>query len=325
LEHVYRSRRFDEAMAKVKDSLGPNAFILSARQLSADPRYGGSGEVEIKAISPFEAAQMGLTSRNDADLLAMERTLRQAEVPPTIARLLMQRIEMEYSGQSLSASSSTNALAKALKHQMIFGGPAGSCARVVALVGPTGVGKTTTAAKLAAYGALLQDHFVALICIDLYRIGGAEQLERYSDLIGIPMEVASDIDSLNKALRSFARAELVIIDTAGCSSKDHETLDVMAQCVTGVSEPVEVHLCLDAAVREREMESVIDRYAALQPMRLIVTKVDEAVCLGSIVAAQALSGLPLTYLTTGQKVPQDIELATPERIATLLCKVGSKL
>jgi flagellar biosynthesis protein FlhF len=320
VEHVYRSRRFDDALALVKNNLGPNAFILSATQLTADPKLGGAaGTVEIKAIAPGDAQKLGLTSRAEAKIVELERRLRQAQVPSSLARALARGSERELGEQGVAGGTLASALSKALGRQMIFGGPAGSGGRVVALVGPTGVGKTTTAAKLAAHGALLQHHYVALICIDLFRIGGAEQLERYAELLGIPLEVATDLHSLNLALRSLSDAELVILDTAGCSSRDSETLQDIAECLRGIQEPVETHLCLEATIREQEMEAMINRYSVLSPVRLTITKLDDAVNLGSIIAAQSLSGLPLSYLTTGQRVPEDIELATPDRIAEYLC------
>jgi flagellar biosynthesis protein FlhF len=212
------------------------------------------------------------------------------------------------------------ALAVALDEEMIFGEPVEqSRTRAIALVGPTGVGKTTTIAKIAAQLALVDQRRIGLVSIDQYRIGATEQLECFANLIGCPMHIAHDAASLEIALRKLSEADLVLIDTAGRSPKDRVALANMAECLYGVQEPVEVQLCLPASTRDSELQVAIDRHSILRPTKLISTKLDEALYHGAIIAAQVLSGLPLTYFTTGQCVPEDIERASSARLADLLC------
>ncbi|MEM7609422.1 MAG: hypothetical protein AAF411_29095, partial [Myxococcota bacterium] len=188
----------------------------------------------------------------------------------------------------------------------------------VALVGPTGVGKTTTVAKLAAHEALVRRRRVGLISIDDYRIGGAEQLQRYADLIGVPMESGGPGD-LGRGLRRMAGCELILVDTAGRAPADVHAFTELAESLGGAGEPVETHLCIPASAHDVEVRAIVERHAGLNPSRLLSTKVDEAVYHGGIVAAQTLAGLPFSYFTTGQRVPEDIEIASAGRLAEWLC------
>lgn len=317
-EHTFRAERFDDAMAEVKRTLGADALILARRQISRGRALdGGRPLVEIVAMAAGDAAGVE-ACRGDAALTAMlERRLVRGGVPQHVARAIA-----SHTGARLASDADDDqtreALSGALEAHLMFAGPVDGRVRSVALVGPTGAGKTTTIAKLAAQAALVQDMRVGLISIDRYRIGGTEQLQRYADLIGIEMEVASDAHSLEISLRRMHDAELVLIDTAGRSPRDIDALSAMAETLRGVQEPVEVQLCIPTATRERELEVLADRYAVLRPTRLISTKVDEAMCCGSVVAAQVALGLPLTYLTTGQRVPEDIVGATPRALSGLL-------
>jgi flagellar biosynthesis protein FlhF len=215
-------------------------------------------------------------------------------------------------------------LVEVLRREMIFApGLAPNGPRVVALVGPTGVGKTTTLAKLAAKAALIDRRRVGLISVDDYRIAGAEQLGRYADLIGVPMEVAHDARSLEVALRRLADADLILVDTAGRSPRDTDATRRTAETLHGAQEGVEVQLCVAAATGHAELRVTVEQNAVLRPRKLLITKLDEAVRHGGIVGAQVMAGLPLTYFTTGQRVPEDIEVASPERVASLL--IGESL
>lgn len=323
LEHTFRAERFDDAMAQVKGKLGADALIVSRRQVSRGRALdGGRPLVEIVAMA---AAQAGAhpsegSGRGDAALTAMlERRLVRGGVPEHAARAIAAHTGSVLDGEGdTDDSAMRDALAGALKSHLLFAQPIDGRVRAVALVGPTGAGKTTTIAKIAADAALVRGMRVGLISIDRYRIGGTEQLQRYADLIGIEMEVASDAHSLEIALRRMHDAELVLIDTAGRSPRDIDALSAMSETLQGVQEPVEVHLCIPTATRERELEVLAERYSLLRPTRLISTKVDEAVCCGSVVAAQMVLGLPLGYLTTGQRVPEDIIGATPRALSGLL-------
>ncbi len=191
--------------------------------------------------------------------------------------------------------------------------------RVVALVGPTGVGKTTTVAKLAARYALQQGRRVGLVTVDTFRIGAVEQLKTYARIMGVPIRVAVDRDSFRSAVEDLADRELVLVDTAGQSPRDEESLMELLDMFPG-DVSTEVHLVLAVTTRSRDLERILRHYAAVRPSRLLLTKLDETDCYGPLLALPLVSRLPLSYLTTGQNVPDDIEEATPEGVAGYLVR-----
>ncbi|MBT1075240.1 flagellar biosynthesis protein FlhF [Geobacter grbiciae] len=189
--------------------------------------------------------------------------------------------------------------------------------RIVALVGPTGVGKTTTIAKLAAHYALRENHRAALITIDNFRVGAVEQLKTYSRIMGVPVEVASTPAELEAAIELHSDKELILIDTAGRSHKDNEKIEELKGFLESRF-AIEIHLCLAATTRDREILEVVERFGVLPISRVIFTKLDESESYGTIVNAHLRTRFPLSYFTTGQRVPEDLEIATPGRVAGLV-------
>ncbi len=305
-QQTFRATGFETALARVREEFGPDAVILSSRQVK--------GGVEIRA------------ARHDAEsqgTALLERRLERMGVPRGACVTLALALRDAHGGVPATIGQARAALRRVLECEMIFAGAIAEATRVVAFVGPTGAGKTTTLAKIAAHAALVDRQRVAVVCLDQYRIAGAEQLQRYADLIGIPMESAHDADSLREALRHFADAELVLIDTAGRSPRDRDALVATGKVLRHAGEAVEAHLCLPANVGDVELRAIVELHGdALRPRRLIATKVDEAVYHGSIIAAQVHAGIPYSYFTTGQRVPEDIEVASAARLAGLLCGEG---
>ncbi|MEM9188694.1 MAG: hypothetical protein AAGF12_05935 [Myxococcota bacterium] len=315
LERSFRAKRFDDAIAQIKSELGADAVILSSRQITPSGRRGDLC-VEVRAIAAEDAGRMGYRSGGSSPL---ERRLTTMGVPPSAVRALAGRVIREMGGEPANMLAAKDALTTALEEELVFAGPLGQESRAVALVGPTGVGKTTTVAKIAARASLLDLRRVSLITLDQYRIGATEQIEHYAELIGVPLEVAHDRRSLEVALRRQADADLVLIDSAGRSPRDIAAVGELSETLLGVDESVEVALCVPAAIRDSELTQVANVLAPLRPSRLLCTKLDEAVFLGSIIAAQVQTDLPLSYFTTGQRVPEDIEVAGAPRLAALMC------
>lgn len=187
------------------------------------------------------------------------------------------------------------------------------------LVGPTGVGKTTTLAKLAARAALIDDENVVLVTADDYRVGGIEQLQRYAGLIGVPFEIASSRTQLERVLAKYPSADRFLVDTAGRSPRDRGAIREMGRTWRDLSSRPSIELCVAAATRHGELRDVLECYGALDPGTLTVTKLDEAIHFGGVVSAPFESGLPLAFFTTGQRVPEDIEAASADRLAGALC------
>lgn len=179
--------------------------------------------------------------------------------------------------------------------------------RTLALIGPTGVGKTTAIAKIAAR-ALLETRFkVALITVDTYRVGASEQLARYGKIMGIPTHVARDRAALAEGVERFAGADLVLIDTAGRS--DNESLAAQTSLLRSVPQ-VELQLVMSAATGGRELGALARRYRAIAPERLMFTKLDEVDGPAGIYSAVSALPRPVSCISDGQRVPEDIHAVT---------------
>lgn len=194
---------------------------------------------------------------------------------------------------------------------------------VMALVGPTGVGKTTTIAKLAATFKLRHAKKVGLITADTYRIAAVEQLRTYAEIIGLPLKVVNTPAEVASAVDALHDCDVILLDTAGRSQHDKNRLHELSEIVQA-AKPHEIHLVLSSTVAEGVMRRTTDRFAALNPTRIIFTKLDEAVAFGCIANIAASTRLPISFVTTGQEVPDQIELADAPRLARLVLQSQSR-
>lgn len=189
--------------------------------------------------------------------------------------------------------------------------------RMVAFVGPTGVGKTTTIAKLAANYALEKKKKVALVTVDTYRIAAAEQLKIYANIMGLPLKSVSAPEELTQVLAKFADKDLILIDTAGRNQRDQSQIDEIKGFLKQPF-PIEIFLVMSMTCKEHNLSAVNQQFGRLPIDSIIFTKLDESYTYGSIINQLFKMKKPLSYLTTGQKVPEDIEIATKERIVSLV-------
>ncbi len=188
--------------------------------------------------------------------------------------------------------------------------------KAIALIGPTGVGKTTTIAKLAAHFSLVERKRVALITVDTYRIAAVEQLKNYAQIIDIPIGVAYDSTEIPAALQQFADFDLVLIDTAGRSQKNIAQVGELKEMLSAVS--CETHLVMSAHMKEKDMLEAIQRFSGARVDHVIFSKLDETNSYGTLLNVLDKAGVPVSYLTTGQKVPEDIETADGKRLAEMI-------
>jgi flagellar biosynthesis protein FlhF len=194
---------------------------------------------------------------------------------------------------------------------------ASGAARRIALIGPAGVGKTTTLAKLAAHHKLRRNRQVAIISTDSYRVGASVQIERYAEIIGAPSAVAATPRALRAALHRFAESDLILIDTPGAGPRDEERLTAMRELLATAA-PDEVHLTLPGSMSLDAQLQAVRAFAPMQPTHVALTKLDEAVGFGVILNTIDQLHLRLSYITSGQGVPDDLIHACGERVAELV-------
>ena len=189
--------------------------------------------------------------------------------------------------------------------------------RTIAFVGPTGVGKTTTLAKIAATLSLREGLKVGLVTADTYRISAVEQLRTYAEILGCRLEVAGDPATMKKVLAECEGLDAVLIDTPGRSQNDTDSLAEL-RTIMDAARPHETHLVLAGTAAERVLLREAEAFAGLGPDRVVLTKLDEAVAFGMLVSVVRRIGRRISWVTTGQEVPRDVEWATGSRIADLV-------
>lgn len=188
---------------------------------------------------------------------------------------------------------------------------------VIALVGPTGVGKTTTIAKLAANWTLREGRRVGLITQDHYRIAAVEQLATYARILRIPMEPVLTPQAMREAIQKLSSVEVILIDTAGRSQRDGARLAELNEFLA-VAKPDQIHLVLSSTAGESALREAMERFAQVGARHVVFTKLDEAVGFGVLLNVLHKTGLRMSYFTTGQTVPDDIEPAAAQRVARLI-------
>ncbi len=247
--------------------------------------------------------------------------LIEVDISEELARELVEQVRAEASGNELSDPVLVRThVIRLIEQQIPVTGPIEirpGERRLVALVGPTGVGKTTTIAKLAANYRLREKRSIGLITVDTYRIAAVEQLRTYADIIDLPMEVVSTPREMREAVRRLEHLDLVLMDTAGRSPKDEIKIQEL-RAFLSEARVDEVHLVLSAGSSARCLEQTARQFATVGTTALIITKLDETTALGNLLPLLRSSGLPLSYVTNGQNVPDDIETANSDWLARLI-------
>lgn len=191
--------------------------------------------------------------------------------------------------------------------------------KYIYFIGPTGVGKTTTIAKIASNLKIQQRMKVALITSDTYRIAAVEQLRTYANILGVPLKVIYSEGEMEKARQEYQEYDIVLIDTAGRSHKNVEQTEDIEKLIKAVSEEErDVYLVLSATTKYKDLVKITETYAKIVKYNLIFTKLDETCCIGNILNIKMLTDAALSYSTSGQNVPDDIEKIDAQKIAKQL-------
>ena len=301
----------------------------AAQSLAAD-KAGPQGELaevrrELQEIRRVLERSHPNEEREPAGIERIRRHLLEQEVHPDLVGEILEGVRSRASAAELEQEDWLRAQARAQIAKEIASVDPWHMAeggRVQCLVGPTGVGKTTTIAKLAANFSLLAGKRVALITVDTYRIAAVEQLKTYAEIIGVPLDVAFTPQELKEAITRRSDFDMILVDTAGRSQKHKMQMAELRAFLEVMKDP-QVHLVLSATTRTRDMMDIIQRFGELPIGFLIMTKLDETSTYGSLLNACKLSGKPLSYVTNGQTVPDDIEVAEADRIAEMILGVSA--
>ena len=186
---------------------------------------------------------------------------------------------------------------------------------MIFFVGSTGVGKTTTIAKIASKFRLEQKRKVALFTADTYRIAAAEQLRTYANILEVPFRVIYSVEELRRGVQDFKNYDFILVDMAGHSPQNPALRENMNTFIHGLEEGIEkeVHLVLSATTKYKDLLSIVESYQDIEDYRIIFTKVDETMTLGNLLNLKLHTGAGLSYITCGQNVPDDIEIFNPQK------------
>jgi len=276
-------------------------------------------EQMVKSLSQTAAARR--SDEVPSDLFHLYAELIDSEVEDTLAQEMVCRLKAECADEELQDVQLAKArLSEMVQNEVRCSGPirvTPGQRRTVALVGPTGVGKTTTIAKLAANFRLRDGIRMGLVTVDTYRIAAVEQLRTYAEIIDLPMKVVTSPLEMRRAMDELSGLDLVLIDTAGRSPRDEPKIQELQNFLLEANVD-EVHLVMSLVASVRSLETTARQFSVAGTTSVILTKLDEAAGMGALLSAARKIETPISYLTTGQDVPDDIETAEAARMARLV-------
>jgi len=349
---TFRAANLQDALEEIRSQMGVDASVLHTRQVrdgwmgwlgrtyvevTAGLRDSDESSVASQSANPpnpsdFQSEEPGdpiaypIRSRfmdNDREsegpLDDYRVRLIEAGVSPKIADRWLQATDSFAASFGESNDQSwLEHLQRSVARETRIGGPIRTqpgAKHIVALVGPTGVGKTTTIAKLAAGFRIQERRRVGLVTIDTFRIAAVQQLKAYAEIMDLPMEVVEKPAQMQPAIERLGDVDLVLLDTAGRSPSSDARIDQLVDLLR-MAQPDETHLVMAATSSVATIQSVLKGFAPAHPTAAILTKLDETTCtagiLSAIAASEDFAGIPLSYLTNGQQVPDDIQPAEAE-------------
>lgn len=316
------------AVDRVKEEFGDEALIIETRRVRGGvlrfwrrPGYEVVAALETPGPAPKGGRPTKSLNGRPDPLLRLQTLLLAQGLPEASVKNILRatRSRLDEKPGPVQWEQILEAAAAYMEQDLICVGPEPLLQErgVVVFVGPTGVGKTTTLAKLAANFSLLGGRRVVIVTTDTQRLGAVEALRTYAELIEVPMEVADTPERLSTHVNAHSDKDLILVDTPGCNPYVGEELRSLQSFLDALDRP-RTYLVVSATTKPADLFELSWRFARLGYERIVVTKVDETRTYGALYMLGASAGKPLAYLTTGQAVPEDIEVADPEGIVRLV-------
>jgi flagellar biosynthesis protein FlhF len=310
----FRSNNVRDALRAVREELGPDALVLSTSMVTARGWRGlmGAREVEITAAAQRQESMARPPVSGDRQAPPPLDNITAQLVATGLDRAMADEVaaSIPVNGRrTASPARLRDALAQRLAR---LAAPEDEFARAEVFVGPPGAGKTTTIAKIAAQERARGGQLLGFIAADGFRVGAVEQLQTYADILDAPFRIARTPEELDAALASRQRVP-VLVDTAGRSPSDPMSRDLF-RVISQASE-VRTHLVMPAGTPASTARRILEGYSDARPSRLVLTKLDEAESLSPLVSLLHEWQLPISYVSTGQSVPEDLNRATAELLA----------
>ncbi len=311
-------------------------------------RGGAEGQTVASAAATATASSPATSAATSAgtspaipsrprSIEAAHAHLLEQELDSDLAARIINDVAKQFAGASASAGASSQPSDADVRHALeqrlvailpsddedpFAMAPGANGARRIAFVGPTGVGKTTTLAKIAAQLKLKRGLRVGIVAADTYRIAAVDQLRTYAEILGLPVEVASSPKDAARACASLSDVDVILIDTAGRSQNDHMKISELRAFLASAA-PDETHLVLSATASARTLARAAETFGAVGVNRIVLTKLDEAATFGTLVSLVERLGKRVSFFTQGQEVPDHIEIARSRRLAALI--LGSEV
>ncbi len=349
----YIGKTAHEAMLKLKMELGSDAIVLNTKTIRHKGLFGYFKKPLVEITAAFEEKSLvdkNLTNYYESKLNDINQEivelkkimmnfpvnkLEEEILPPILNRfhsiLIENGVDSKISIELLKKIENQididgkdyDTIRNIIKYNLIenLGSPKPitleNNQKTIFFIGPTGVGKTTTLAKIAANFVLKNKYDIGLITSDTYRIAAVEQLKTYSDILQLPLKIAYNKKEMIDAIDYFSSKDIILVDTAGRNHNDIEQLQQLKD-ILYTTKSKEIYLLVNANIGCRALKTLIEKYAFLEDYRIIITKVDEAESYGNILNIKYITNKQLSYFTIGQNVPDDIETINVENIAEKL-------